>query len=83
MAIFTMTMALDTGGTLTETSSLTDANATRIIEAYRAILRAPAGASTQAVWSRIEAQIFDELKSNTMNQEKAVGVAAIVVQPIP
>lgn len=82
MATYTHTMQLSTGGTLTFTKTLTDANAQRIIAAYKILLSAPAGATNAEVWSRIAGSIFDEIKGNTMGQELNVGRAAVTVTPI-
>lgn len=81
-AQFTVTLALAGGGTLTKTIPLTDDNAQRIISAYRIILAAPPGATSQAVWDRIGQGLFDGVKANTISQETEAQRSAIVVAPI-
>lgn len=83
MATFTMNMALNAGGTLTGSNpALTDANAQRIIAAHRTRYGMAANSTAQQVWTRIVDDVFDTLKTRTINGEQAAQTAAIVVAPV-
>lgn len=82
MATYTHTMALSGGGTLTFTQTLSDANAQRIIAAYRAILGMDPASTSQQVWAQLANGVFSGVKTNTKNQELADQEAAIVIGDI-
>lgn len=83
MATFTMNMALSSGGTLTGSNQvLTDANATRIIAAHRTRYGMAPASTAQQVWTRIVEDVFDTLKTRTLNQERDAAVAALADEPI-
>lgn len=83
MATFTMNMALSVGGTLTSSNpALTDANAQRIIAAYRTRFGMAPGSTAQQVWARITDDVFDTLKTRTLNAERDASTAALVDTPI-
>lgn len=82
MATFTMSLAMTTGAPLTKTVTLTDANAQRIIAAYRTILDAPQNATAASVWDRIVQGTFDGVKANTISHETEEQRAAVTVPDI-
>lgn len=82
MATFANNMALQAGGTLSGSVPLSDANAQRIIAAYRVILGLAGNSTNQQVWDAITAQQFGTLKQNTMNYERQQQQTAIVVNDI-
>lgn len=82
MATFTMNMALQAGGTLQASNPLTDANAQRIITAYRTLYEMDPASTAQQVWARIVAGAFNTIKQTTINSEQAAQAAAIVIAPV-
>ena len=83
MATYTHTMALTSGGTLSSPSMpLTDANATRIINAHRTRYGMAPASTAQQVWTRICEDVFDVLKTRTLNAERDAEVAAITDDPL-
>lgn len=82
MAVFTVSMALSAGGTLTGSDSLTDANAQRIIAVWRPKLGLPENATAQQVLAALEKYLFNHVKTITMNDERAKQQEAITVADI-
>lgn len=83
MATYTHNMALSAGGTLTGSSpTLTDANAQRIIAAFRSMYGMLPSTTAQQVWTRISDDVFDQIKTRTMNYEVEQSQAAIVSTPL-
>jgi len=71
MATLQMRFTLSTGADITYLVNLSDANASRIIDAHK-VIYGMAGSSTAAqVWTRIGTGEFNRLKSDTMAQESA------------
>jgi hypothetical protein len=72
-------MSLSVGGTLTGTAnnSLTDANAQRIIAHHRKRYGMNPAATAQQVWTRIDEEVLDILKTRTINGELADAVEAL------
>ena len=71
------------GGTpLVKTINLTDANAQRIIAAYRLIYDMPLPVTAAKLWNKIGQGTFDGIKENTINQEVTTQRTAIVVPDI-
>ena len=84
MATYTHTMALSSGGALNSPAMiLTDANAQRIIAAHRLRYGLPTNSTAQAVWTAIANDVFDVLKTRTLNQERETAQAAVVVPDLP
>lgn len=79
MATYTHQMQLSTGGALTYSGPpvFTDAQAQRMIAAWRTKFGMAPGASNAAVWARLGEHVFDYLKTTTLNIEREAEVAAI------
>lgn len=83
MGEFVMNMSLSNGSTLTGADQpLTDANAQRIIAAHRIRYNMPTNSTAQQVWSRISDDVFDMLKTRTINSERDTQTAAITIAPL-
>lgn len=83
MATFTMNMALSGGGSLAGPApALSDANAQRIIAAHRKRYEMAPSSTAQQVWTRIVEDVFDALKTRTLNAEREAAAAALTDAPI-
>lgn len=81
MATLQMRFTLQSGADITFSVNLSDANATRIVDAHRAIYGMPGSATAQQVWNRIGAGTLNALKSAAMAQESAAQQPAIADIP--
>jgi hypothetical protein len=76
-------MALSAGGTLSSsTRSLTDANAQRIIAHHRTRYGMSPSSTAAQVWARIDEEIWDVLKTRTINGEREASIASLTDTPI-
>lgn len=82
MATHTNNLTLSSGGVLTGEHSLTDANAQRIIAAHRTRYNMAPASTAQQVWARIDEDIWDVLKTRTLNAERDAEIAAITDDPL-